>query len=261
MKDGGGWIKKEKMMKRILEVCAADIDSVHAAARGGAARVELCCALGEGGLTPSAGMIEEAMAVPGIKVNVLIRPRPGDFLYSEAELRIMLRDINICREMGVNGVVFGALKANGEIDIEACCNMAAAAEGLHKTFHRAFDMCRDPYKAAKEIIEIGCDRILTSGQASTAMKGASLIGQLQTDFPEIIFIAAGGVNPDNAAEIAALTRVSELHASAKSTIGSAMTYRNSGVNMGVPGADEFSRITTDSDIVKRIIDKLQIGEE
>ncbi|MDE5871762.1 MAG: copper homeostasis protein CutC, partial [Muribaculaceae bacterium] len=103
-----------KTIKTILEVCAADIDSVYAAAEAGADRVELCCALGEGGLTPSAGMIEEAMTVPGIKVNVLIRPRSGDFLYSESEVRTMLRDIGLCRELGVNGVVFGALTTEGD---------------------------------------------------------------------------------------------------------------------------------------------------
>ena len=238
--------------KTILEICAADIDSAYAAARGGADRIELCCALSEGGLTPSAGMIEEALNVPGIKVNVLIRPRSGDFLYSEAELRTMLRDIALCRRLGVNGVVFGALTPEGDVDTHACRLMAEAAGSLRKTFHRAFDMTRDPRQAVSDIIALGFDRILTSGQAASALKGASLIGSLQAEFPEITFIAAGGVAPGNAAEIAARTGVREIHASAKATVGSLMAYRHQGVSMGAADADEFSRHTTSTDIVADI---------
>lgn len=241
-----------KTPKTILEICAADIDSVYAAAKGGADRVELCCALGEGGLTPSAGMIEEALSVDGILVNVLIRPRSGDFLYSETELRTMIRDITICRELGVNGVVFGALTQDGDVDTEACRRMAEAAGGLHKTFHRAFDMLHDPHRAVKEIINLGFDRILTSGQAATAMEGAELIHGLQEEYPELTFIAAGGVTPDNAAEIVARTGVREIHASAKATIGSSMIYRRAGVSMGNSNIDEFSRNTTSVGLVADI---------
>lgn len=241
-----------KTPKTILEICAADIDSVYAAAKGGADRVELCCALGEGGLTPSAGMIEEALAIDCIKINVLIRPRSGDFLYSEAELRTMLRDITICRELGVNGVVFGALTKEGDVDTEACRRMAEAAGNLNKTFHRAFDMCRDPRQALRDIIELGFDRILTSGQAATAMEGADLIRRLQEEYPELTFIAAGGVTPDNASEIVARTGVREIHASAKATIGSSMIHRHAGVSMGNPDIDEFSRNTTSVDLVADI---------
>lgn len=239
-------------MKTILEICAADIDSVYAAARGGADRVELCCALSEGGLTPSIGMIEEAMTVPGIKVNVLIRPRSGDFVYSEAELRVMLRNIETCRKLGVNGVVFGALTPDGEIDMDACRRMAEAAGDLHKTFHRAFDMCRDPRKSVLDIRELGCDRILTSGQEISAMAGLALIRDLQQEFPDITFIAAGGVIPSNVTEILAATGVREIHASAKTTVESSMIYRQTGVSMGSPDADEFSRITTSEKTVKAL---------
>lgn len=244
------------MMKRLLEVCAGDIDSVEAAARGGADRVELCCALSEGGLTPSVGMIEEALTVPEIKVNVLIRPRTGDFVYSEAELRVMIRDIKTCRLSRVNGVVFGALTPDGDIDMEACRRMANAAEGLHKTFHRAFDMCRNPRQAVKDIISLGCDRILTSGQAATAMEGAHLIQELKTEFPEVIFIAAGGVTPENVAEIIEKTGVNEVHASAKAPLGSSMRFRKEGVNMGKAETDEYTRLSTSEEIVKMINDRL-----
>lgn len=243
-------------MKTILEVCAGDIESVFAAARGGAERVELCCALSEGGLTPSLGMIEEALKVEGIKVNVLIRPRSGDFVYSDEEIRVMVRDIEMCRHLGVNGVVFGALTPDGDIDMKACQKMTEAAEGLHKTFHRAFDMCRDPQKATEGIIELGYDRILTSGQAASALKGAELIGNLQKEFPSIVFIAAGGVSPVIVKEIVEKTGVKEVHASAKERVGSAMRFRRDGVSMGDPEADEYSRLTTSEQLVRMINDKL-----
>lgn len=239
-------------MKTILEICAADIDSVYAAARGGADRVELCCALSEGGLTPSAGMIEESLKVPGIKVNVLIRPRSGDFIYSEAELRVMIRNIEMCRQMGVNGVVFGALTSNGDVDKEACRRMAEASDGLQRTFHRAFDMCRDPKNAVRDIMELGFDHILTSGQEMSAMAGSALIKQLQMEFPEITFIAAGGVIPSNVTEIIAESGVREIHASAKTTVKSPMKFRRKSVSMGKAGIDEYMRQTSDEETIRKI---------
>lgn len=245
-------------MKPVLEICAADIESVYAALKGGADRVELCCALSEGGLTPSLGMIDETLMHKDIKVNVLIRPRVGDFLYSDNEVMTMVRDILLCKQAGANGVVFGVLTPEGDVDKAACRFLMRAAGDLHKTFHRAFDMCRDPRKAVRDIIDLGFDRILTSGQAASAMEGADLIRDLQTEFPEITFIAAGGISPDNAAEIVRLTGVREIHASAKTTVGSAMIYRNPAVSMGAPGIDEFSRQTTSSDLVAKIKDQLSI---
>lgn len=246
-----------KCEELILEVCAGDIESVRAAACGGADRVELCCALSEGGLTPSVGMIEEALTVDGIKVNVLIRPRSGDFIYSEDEMRVMIRDIETCRRLGVNGVVFGALTPDGEIDMEACRRMAQAAEGLHKTFHRAFDMCCDPRKAVNDIMELGCDRILTSGQEVSAMAGSALIHDLQVEFPDMIFIAAGGVIPSNVMEIAVDTGVREIHASAKTSVESRMLFRRKSISMGRAGMDEYIRQTSDAETVRMIKDKLR----
>lgn len=245
-------------MKTLLEICAADIDSVYAAACGGADRVELCCALSEGGLTPSIGMIEEALKVPGIKVNVLIRPRSGDFVYSDAELLVMLHDIENCKRLGVNGVVFGALKPDGTIDMEGCRLLANAAFGLHMTFHRAFDMCVNPQDAVRDIQELGFDRILTSGQEQSAMKGSELIRELQRDFPNMTFIAAGGINPENAAEIVKNTGVKEIHASAKTTIKSSMTFRRQNVSMGKADIDEYSRQTSDIYTIHSIKTKLSI---
>lgn len=239
-------------MKRLLEICAADIDSVYAAARGGADRVELCCALSEGGLTPSAGMIEESLRVPGIKVNVLIRPRTGDFIYSEAELRVMIRNIEMCRQLGVNGVVFGALTSDGDVDKEACRRMAEASHGLQRTFHRAFDMCRNPKNAVRDIMDLGFDRILTSGQEMSAMAGSALIKQLQMEFPDITFIAAGGVIPSNVTEIIAESGVREIHASAKTTVKSPMKFRRKSVSMGKAGIDEYIRETSDEETIRKI---------
>lgn len=243
-------------MKPILEICAADIGSVLAAAAGGADRVELCCALSEGGLTPSIGMIEEALKVPGIKVNVLIRPRSGDFVYSEPEILTMLRDIETCSRLGVNGVVIGALTPDGGIDIECCRRMVNVAEGIHLTFHRAFDMCNDPLNATRQIIDLGFDHILTSGQSQTAMSGAPLIRKLVKEFSGITFIAAGGINPCNVREIMGLTGTEEIHASAKTSIQSSMKYRNDNVSMGAPDNDEYSRSTTSEDTVRKIADIL-----
>ena len=245
-----------KTTKTILEICAADIDSAYAAAAGGADRIELCCGLGEGGLTPSFGMIMDVLDSDLLKVNVLIRPRTGDFVYSEAESRIMLTDIEKCRRLGVNGLVFGALTPEGDVDVPVCRQLVKAAGYLHKTFHRAFDMCRDPRQAVRDIIELGFDRILTSGQAATALEGAGLIRRLQEEFPEVTFIAAGGVTPDNAASIVTRAGVSEIHASAKASVGSPMIYRNPAVSMGAPGADEFSRYTTSAAIVAEIVNAL-----
>lgn len=147
-------------MNRILEVCAGSVQSVVAARDGGAARVELCSALEIGGITPSIGMITEARRVEGIALNVLIRPRGGDFLYNESEVATMEQDIIQARDLGVDGVVIGALTAHGDIDAAVCRRLIKAAGEMSITFHRAFDMAREPQKALNDIIELGCHRIL-----------------------------------------------------------------------------------------------------
>ncbi|MDE5836540.1 MAG: copper homeostasis protein CutC, partial [Paramuribaculum sp.] len=222
-------------MKNLLEVCAGDIDSVIAAAQGGASRVELCTALGEGGVTPSIGFIRSALKVPGIRVHVLIRPRGGDFLYTPQEVDCMVDDIVAAREAGVHGVVIGALTPDGEIDMNACRKMMEAAAGISVTFHRAFDLCRDPFKALEDIISLGCDRILTSGQAQTALEGKENLAELvkQAD-GRIIILAGAGVSQSNAAEILNASGTGEIHASARTSVESGMKFRHSGVSMGTP---------------------------
>lgn len=244
-------------MSKILEVCAGDIDSVIAAAAGGASRVELCSALGEGGVTPSIGFIHSALKVPGIRVHVLIRPRGGDFLYTPEEVDCMVDDIVAAREAGVQGVVIGALTPDGDIDVDACKKMVAAAAGISVTFHRAFDLCRDPRKALEDIIALGCDRILTSGQAQTALEGKQNLAELvrQAD-GRIIILAGAGVSQDNAAEILSASGTNEIHASARASVPSKMEYRHCGVSMGTPGSDEYSRKVTSPEIVKEIVSRI-----
>lgn len=240
--------------RNLLEVCAGDIESVYAASRGGAQRVELCSALADGGITPSTGFIRQAVRVPGMKVHVLIRPRGGDFLYTPEEVASMTDDIVAAREAGAHGVVIGALTPDGDIDMDACRQMMEAASGMNVTFHRAFDLCRDPFEALDDIIALGCNRLLTSGQAASALEGAPMLRQLvDRAAGRLVVLAGGGVCPQNAAEIIRLSGTCEIHASARHTIASHMIYRKPGVSMGAPGTDEYSRKTTSAEIVAEII--------
>ena len=147
-------------MKRILEVCVGSVASAKAAREGGAARVELCSALEVGGVTPSLGLIHKVRAIEGLKLHVLIRPRGGDFLYDEAEVACMEQDIITARKSGADGVVIGALTLEGDIDVSVCRRLVEAAGGMSITFHRAFDMCRNPMQALEDVIKLGCHRIL-----------------------------------------------------------------------------------------------------
>lgn len=244
-------------MKRVLEVCAGSVESVIAARDGGAARVELCSALEVGGITPSAGLMREARKIEGIAMHVLIRPRGGDFLYDENEICCMEQDIKTARECGADGVVIGALTADGDIDTAACTRLVRAAEGMHVTFHRAFDMCRNPHQALEEIITLGCDRILTSGQAATALAGVSLLKQLVEKAGHRLIIMPGcGVNADNAAQILDSCGAVEIHASARTSVGSRMKFRHSGVSMGNPDSDEFARKETNCNEVRKIVEAI-----
>lgn len=198
---------------KCLEVCCADLQSVRAAAEGGAHRIELCQALGLDGLTPSAGMIESAIDM-GTPVQVLIRPREGDFVYSQDEVLCMQRDIRQARRMGANGVVIGALKPDGSIDEEAVRRLVGEAEGLSITFHRAFDVCANPLEALEKIISLGCHRLLTSGQAPSAEQGILLLKRLvEQAAGRLIIMPGAGVSPQNAHHILSETGANEIHGS------------------------------------------------
>ncbi len=238
----------------ILEICAGSVESAIAARNGGAERIELCAALEIGGVTPSAGIIAEARKIEGLQLNVIIRPRGGDFLYNVYEAESMLRDIELCKQLGADGVVIGALTAEGDIDTALCKRLITAADGMSVTFHRAFDMCRDPHKALEELIAMGCDRVLTSGQAATAEAGIPLLKKLAEQAAGRIIIMPGcGVNSSNAAAILRATGAVEIHASARMSVGSGMLFRHSGVSMGNSGSDEYARKETCEEEVKRIV--------
>lgn len=240
----------------ILEICAGSLESVRAAAAGGASRVELCAALGEGGVTPSAGMIRQARKVPGLTLHVLIRPRGGDFVYDGSEVACMADDIATAIDCGADGVVIGALTPDGRIDMDTCRRLVEAVgdRKVNITFHRAFDLCRDPFEALEDVIALGCNRILTSGLAPTAELGMPLLKDLQTAAGDrLIILPGGGVSPENAARILSHTGCTELHGSVRSTVASSMTYRRTGVAMGAPGSDEYSRKETSPELVRKLI--------
>ena len=202
---------------RIVEICAGDIQSAQAAVLGGAQRIELCSALPLDGLTPSAGLIQAARSLEGIKLHVLIRPREGDFVYDATETEIMLHDISLAKQLGADGVVIGALTPDGDIDIPTCRRLIAAAEGMQVTFHRAFDRCADPHRALEEIIALGCSRLLTSGQAPTAEAGIPLLRELVHQANgRIIIMPGAGVTPADARRILDETGATEIHGSFRS---------------------------------------------
>lgn len=246
------------MSKKLLEICTGDPEGVIAAIEGGVDRVELCSALSEGGLTPSIGMIRYSSKL--IPTNVLIRPRPGDFIYTSGELEVMAEDIREAVKAGARGIVTGVLTTDGNVDVEACRKIMTGAEGLENTFHRAFDLTADPFRALEEIIGLGFRRILTSGQEATALEGAGLLAELHRRARGRIKILAGaGVNPGNATEILRLSGADELHASARKPRISSMAYSGA-ASMGSADATDGSRMATDRETVaaiRRAIDNFQ----
>lgn len=181
--------------RRIIEICANSVQSCVEAEAGGATRVELCAAIPEGGTTPSYGEIKTAQELTShIAIHVIIRPRGGDFLYTPAEIQSMLHDIEMTKQLQVDGVVVGCLTKEGEVDVELLHRLVEAAGPLSVTFHRAFDVCKDPLVALEQIIEAGCDRILTSGQQPDAVQGIPLIARLVEQAGDRIIIMPGCVS-------------------------------------------------------------------
>jgi len=239
-----------------LEICANSVASCLEAQKGGAYRVELCAAIPEGGTTPSYGEITLARELLEIKLNVIIRPRGGDFLYSALEQSIMLKDIEIARRLGADGVVIGCLTARGEVEMQRSRELIDAAEGMSVTFHRAFDMCRDPFDTLERIITLGCDRILTSGLQPRAEQGIALLKQLVEKAGDRIIIMPGsGVNAQNIARIAKETGAKEFHLSARQPIESGMMYRNPDVKMGGEAVviEEYTQQITAAEFVKNTL--------
>ena len=212
-------------MKRLLEVCTGNLQSVIAAAEAGAERIELCSALSLDGLTPSLGLLKTVRQLyPALKIHVLIRPREGNFIYTEKEVRIMEEDIKASLPYA-DGIVIGALDTEGNIDMEATRRLVEASEDKPVTFHRAFDVCQNPQKALEQIIRLGCKRILTSGQQPKAEQGIALLKALQQQAGDrLIILPGGGVNDKNARLILDQTGCMEIHGSASG--GNGVTSAN-----------------------------------
>ena len=243
-----------------LEICVDSVESAINAQEAGADRVELCDNLPEGGTTPGYGTIVSARNNLDIGLHVIIRPRGGDFLYSDLEYDIMRRDIEICGESGVNGIVLGILRSGGTIDIERTAMLIEIAYPMTTTFHRAFDMCCEPVQGLEDVIATGASRLLTSGQKNKAQDAPDLIRQLIIQAGErIIVIPGGGIDETNVALIASITRAKEIHLTGRKTIDSEMIFRRQGVSMGdLKGIPEFSRKIADTERISNIISLLKL---
>lgn len=237
-----------------VEVCSYSLESCLNAQEAGASRIELCSGLGEGGTTPSTGLIRTVKRHIQIPVYVMIRPRGGDFIYSDLELEVMLADIQSARDAGADGLVFGALTADGQVDRAAMDRLKIASGSLGITFHRAFDLTKDPFTSLEEIIASGAERILTSGQQNTAPLGISLLHELCIKADNRIEIMAGsGVSAANAADLIA-AGVHALHLTGKSFRTSTQKYRPYGVSMAGEQPDEFAILFSDRNKIQRVVE-------
>ena len=236
------------------ELCAYSVEACQIAARLGVNRVELCASPAEGGVTPSLATIERVAKIPNLDLSVMIRPRGGDFLYSDEEFETMLQDIDYARRAGATGVVFGILTADGRVDIERTRQLVEASNGMETTFHRAVDMTSDYEQAVEDVITAGCTRILTSGGYDKAIDGWDNIARgVARAAGRIEIMAGSGVVADNAQRLLE-AGVDALHFSAKRMILGGMEYRNPRISMGGSAAvDEFSLRTVDEQEVVKIL--------
>lgn len=235
-----------------LEVIGFTIDSCIAAQTAGAHRIELCDNPSDGGTTPSYGFVKAARKQLQIDLYPIIRPRGGDFFYSHAEFEVMKADVQLCKQLGCAGIVTGILQQDGTVDKERCAELITLAYPLEVTFHRAFDRTSDPYKALEDIIELGCERILTSGQMPNALEGAKLIAKLNEQAGERIIIMPGsGVRSDNILEIAEKTNAIEFHTSARILLNSKMKYSQQALN------EDPRSVSVDIDEIQKIVSLLR----
>lgn len=244
---------KPDVVNMTLEICANSVESARIAYESGAQRVELCNNLNEGGTTPSYGQVALAVKLLKIKVFVLIRPRAGDFLYSDLEFDIMKQDILMCKHLKCDGIVIGLLQKDGQIDYERTKELVSLAAPMEVTFHRAFDQCKDPEKAIEAIIQTGCKRILTSGMKESVATGIENIGRfIRQANGRIIIMPGGGVKAANINEIRERTGAMEFHTSAKKTQGSSMTFQFPGMK-----TTELEWMQSDANEIKKILRELQ----
>ncbi len=235
-----------------LEVIGFNIESCILAQHAGANRIELCDNPGDGGTTPSYGFIKAVSEKLQIQLYPIIRPRGGDFFYTDAEFEVIKTDVKICKELGCDGMVIGMLNADGSVDKERCRQLVELAYPLGVTFHRAFDRTADAFKAMEDIIEIGCERILTSGQMPNALDGAELISKLIKQSDERIIIMPGsGVRSNNIIELAKKTGAIEFHTSARMNFESKMNFTNEAMK------ENLKTVSADMDEIKNIITNLK----
>ena len=239
-------------MKFKLEVIGFTIESCLIAQAAGAHRIELCDNPSEGGTTPSYGFIKTARENLSIELYPIIRPRGGDFLYSEIEFEVMKADIQICKNLGCDGVVIGMLNSDGTVDKQRCKELVDIAQPMGVSFHRAFDRTKDPFKALEDIISIGCERILTSGQKSVATDGAALLNELVKQANgRIIIMPGSGVRSDNVENLVKKTNATEFHTSARTYADSKMEFINESMD------EQLTSVTTLSNEIKTIIQLLK----
>lgn len=240
-------------MSVLVEVCIDSIESLPIAEKAGAGRIELCSSLATGGLTASAGYMKQAARISGIPVYGIIRPREGDFLYNSDDVEIMLADIHTAKQAGLNGVVIGALKADGNIDETVVADMVKAASGMGMTFHRAIDHCSAPFDALEFLMSHGVERVLTSGLAKRADEGIGTLKEMVAFTQGRLSIMPGaGVSPDNAKRIIEQTGVTEIHLSGKTVRNSLMSYRNEKATMG-SGDSDFAITVTNPETIAQTI--------
>lgn len=239
----------------MIEICVDSVESALAAEKGGADRLELCSALIIGGLSPSRAMYETIRAKGvHLPVRAMVRPRFGDFLYTDAEKEVMIAEARAWARTDVQGVVVGALEADGTLDRDFLRRFMDATPFLRHTLHRAFDLTRDPFAAMETAIELGFDTILTSGQCPVAPEGIDLVRELRSRAAGRITIMAGaGVNASVIPSMKALTGCEAFHLSGKATLMSGMVFRREGVPMGLPGMDEFAVWRTDERRVREAV--------
>lgn len=243
------------MIRPVLEVAANSLGSALAAQEGGAHRIELCDNLGDGGTTPSYGTLTVARDRLHIPLYVLIRPRTGDFCYDEAELDVMLRDIEVCVRVGCDGVVIGALDTQGDVDESVCRKLIAAAGSLGVTFHRAFDVTRHQASALDTIIGLGCERVLTSGGEANALAGAERIADFVKQAGSRLSVMAGaGLDASNIRGVASRSNAHEFHGSGRAMRASRTRHRND----RLPGL-EANWWQTDASIVRAMVDALEMS--
>jgi copper homeostasis protein len=238
----------------LIEACVDSVESAIAAEEGGAGRVELCANLIEGGTTPSDGALALCRERLGIPIRVLVRPRGGDFLYSDIDFEIMRKDVLRTKELGADGVVLGLLQADGSIDCERTERLIDAARPMGVTFHRAFDVCHDPEEALEQLVTLGVDRVLTSGQAAGAPDGISTIARLvQLAAERIGILPGGGIDETNVMDVVRGTGVREVHLRATVEVESGMMFRAPQVQIGnPPPTDDYVREVTDAGVIGRI---------